>query len=113
MKKELKDLLAEVAIAGIGQHCYADAEHIANALSDDEGAIEMSTSIRALSYINLGHYERALDFLEPFVGEYEELICLALLCIDKVDSVNKKEYWLKLANKSTSDNVRSLADSLR
>lgn len=59
MNRSLTSLVAELALAGTGQHCYEQAEQIADWLEHAQQA-EMACCIRLSSLANQGFYRQAL-----------------------------------------------------
>ena len=60
MDSSLKGLLAEVALAGTGHHCHAQALHIAEWLDQVEKHSEAACLIRLCSLMTRGDYQQAL-----------------------------------------------------
>ncbi|WP_394390341.1 YscG family type III secretion protein [Shewanella woodyi] len=111
MKIETKKLLAELAIIAVGQHQYSPAESIATSLSSDSSFTEIVATIRALSLMNRGQYQAALDLLEPLAAEYQDLICFTVLCSAELGLATKLDFWLAKASKSDSASLQAFATS--
>lgn len=60
MDSSLKGLLTEVALAGTGHHCHAQAMQIADWLDQVEQQGEAACLIRLSSLMNRGDYQQAL-----------------------------------------------------
>ncbi|NRD71733.1 YscG family type III secretion protein [Shewanella sp. VB17] len=109
MNREIKKLLAELALIAVGQHQYCEAESIAITLEDDEDFIELVATIRALSLMNRAQYQAALSLLEPLAAEYHDLICFVVLCTEQLDLGIKQDFWLNQAVKSSSTSTQTFA----
>lgn len=111
MNREIKKLLAELALIAVGQHQYCEAESIVIALDGDRDFIELVATIRALSLMNKAQYQAALALLEPLADEYQDLICFVVLCTDQLNLGVKQDFWLKRAIKSSSSSTQAFATS--
>ncbi len=78
MIKNFNALLAELALAGTGNHCYDQAETIARWLDETQGCHEVAMMIRLFSLMNQGQYQEAMAL--PQVEKWPSLGPLLAFC---------------------------------
>ncbi len=78
MTEKFNALLAELALAGSGNHCYAQAETIAGWLDEVQHCHEVAAMIRLLNLMNQGRYQEAIRL--PCVQQWHSLAPFLAFC---------------------------------
>lgn len=104
MERELRQLLAEIALMATGMHRHQEANTITDCLEETSNSEEVVVMIRAMSLMNKGAYEEAHRLLEPLCTAYPDLISLAALAAAKAGLLSKLNvgwnWQLKAAKKA-------------
>ncbi|ACY51501.1 putative type III secretion protein [Vibrio antiquarius] len=103
MEREMRQLLAEIALMATGMHRHQEANTIADGLEASSGSEETVVMIRAMSLMNKGLYEEAHQLLEPLCNAYPDLISLAALASGKAGLLSKAESWVELASQGSEE----------
>ncbi|EIA1493719.1 YscG family type III secretion system chaperone VscG [Vibrio parahaemolyticus] len=103
MERELRQLLAEIALMATGMYRHQEANTIADCLEETSNSEEVVVMIRAMSLMNKGAYEEAHRLLEPLCTAYPDLISLAALAAAKAGLLSQAERWMELAAQGSEE----------
>lgn len=106
----LPSLLAEIALAGSGNHCQQESNMIADWLQSQPNTEESVGLIRIMNLMNHGEYEAALAV--PNLDKYEALSPFLALCEWRLGRVNELDARLQVLAQSDNAELKALAPLL-